>query len=136
MANFSQSKKLITLRYQKEVWCILDRISPDISSNINKTFVQCVEGDVYIGKYPGLNVVQNASGFIGSLSRLHVWNRVLPGEEIEEMAIRPSNYVGNVIDWYKLAAYVAGDVEVMKPSSALHTGWFNHKNCYILLVSL
>jgi hypothetical protein len=75
-------------------------------------------------------VAQNASGFIGSLSRLHVWNRVLPGEEIEEMAIRPSNYVGNVIDWYKLAAYVAGDVEVMKPSSALHTGWFNHKNCY------
>ena len=85
------------------------------------------KGNVYIGKYPGLNVAQNASGFIGKLSRLHLWDRVLLGEEIEEMAKRPNDYAGNVIDWYKFAEYIIGDVKIIKPSTAVDTGLKNIK---------
>ncbi len=77
---------------------------------------------VYIGKYPGMNVAQNASGFIGELSRLHVWDHVLTGEEIEWMAKHPTNGVGNIITWHKLVGYIIGDVKIVKPSTAVNTG--------------
>ena len=70
-----------------------------------------------------MNAARNTSGFIGQLSRLHLWDRALDGEYIEKMALNSSNDVGNLISWPKLVYNDTSAIKKITPSTAVDTGW-------------
>ena len=77
---------------------------------------------LYIGKHPNMSVDEDGSGFFGELSQLHLWDRALFGEEIEQMALHLNNDVGNLMSWSKLTQYIIGDVKMVKPSTVVNKG--------------
>ena len=84
------------------------------------------KGVVYIGKNPqSKNAGRITTGFIGKISRLHLWDRALSGEDIEKMALNPSNDVGNVISWPEHLCNVNSPITKVTPSAAENTGLSN-----------
>lgn len=77
---------------------------------------------IYIGKVPGESVFKDNVGFVGELSRLHFWDYALSGEEIERMALSPSNDTGNIIRWSELLDSISDKVKMIKPSTAVNSG--------------
>ena len=60
---------------------------------------------------------QSKQAFVGDLSGVNMWNKVLTGEEISSMSGQCHSEEGNVFKWSDFKSHVHGDAEVVEPSS-------------------
>ena len=60
---------------------------------------------------------ESSQAFVGDLSGLNMWNKVLSGEEISSMSKQCHSGEGNVFKWSDFKSDVHGDAKVVEPSS-------------------
>ena len=75
-------------------------------------------GTLVIGQRHVTTGFEIGEGFLGQISGLNIWDRALPGEEVEAMAQYRGNEEGNVFRWFNVLKNIARNITVVKPSNA------------------
>ena len=59
----------------------------------------------------------SAQSFIGELSGVNVWDRVISSDRISRMSKACTAGKGNVITWFDFRSGIRGNVQIIEPSS-------------------
>ena len=84
-------------------------------------------GTLVIGHMQRSSGFQNDRNLVGKISMMNLWDKVLLGEEIEEMAKHRGNENGNIIPWPQVLVYnIHGDIRFIFPSESNTSSMYHY----------